>query len=393
MTTIKLNDRIRSIDTVRGAVMVLMALDHVRVYSGIAAGGSTAGIFLTRWITNFCAPSFVFLAGVSIFLHGQRVKDRAALSRWLFVRGAWLVVLELTYLRLAWTFNIDFASYMLAGVIWMIGWCMILMGALVQLPVIANAVLGFIIIAGHNLLALVFEGSRESLLQGPLGPLWRILYFGGGIAIGRGREPNFWVLYSIIPWIGVMAAGYAFGALFRASTETRNRICYLIGGAAIAAFAIAQCVNAYQVRDPSSNAQAPLWMTFLTATKYPASLLFLLMTLGPTIAVLPLLERANGHVARWLTVFGRVPMFFYLLHIPLAHAMALGISLVRSPAATGWLFGNHPMRPGPPPEGYVWSLGLLYLVTAVVVVVLYFPCRWFAQLKARRNDPWLSWIV
>jgi uncharacterized membrane protein len=390
MTTINQNDRIRSIDMVRGAVMVLMALDHVRVYSGIPAGGSATGIFLTRWITNFCAPAFVFLAGVSIFLHGQRVKDRAALSRWLVLRGAWLVLLELTYLRLAWTFNVEFTSYMLAGVIWMLGWCMIAMAVLVRLPLIANAVLGLAVIAGHNLIALVFQGSHESLLRGNLGPLWRILYFGGGIAIGRSREPNFWVLYSIIPWIGVMAAGYAFGAVFRMSPDRRERACYSIGGAAIAAFVIAQSVNVY--RGPSSNAQIPLWITFLTATKYPASLLFLLMTLGPTIAVLPLLERASGRVARWLTVFGRVPLFFYLLHIPLAHAMALGISLVRSPNATGWLFGNHPMRPGPPPDGYAWSLGLLYLVTAAVVVVLYFPCRSFAQLKARRNDTWLSYI-
>ena len=392
MITLKQNDRIRSIDIVRGIVMGLMALDHVRVYSGIPAGGSATGIFLTRWITNFCAPAFVFLAGVSIFLHGERVKDQAALGRWLVLRGGWLVLLELTYLRLAWTFNVDVAHYMLAGVIWMIGWCMIAMAVLVRLPLIANAVFGLVIVAGHNLIALAFQGSHESLLQGKLGPLWRILYFGGGIAIGRGGEPNFWVLYSIIPWIGVMAAGYAFGAVFRMGTDRRARACYSIGGAAIAAFAIAQCVNIYRGLGPSSNAQVPLWITFLTATKYPASLLFLLMTLGPTIAVLPLLERANGRVARWLTVFGRVPLFFYLLHIPLAHAMALGISLVRSPAATGWLFGNHPMRPGPTPEGYAWSLGLLYLVTAVVVVVLYFPCRWFAQLKARRNDTWRSYV-
>jgi uncharacterized membrane protein len=392
MTTVSQNERIRSIDTVRGAVMVLMALDHVRVYSGIPAGGPSAGIFLTRWVTNFCAPAFVFLAGTSILLHGERLKDRVGLSRWLVVRGAWLVLLELTYLRFVWTFNVDVGHYMLAGVIWMLGWCMILMAALVQLPLIANVIIGVAMIAGHNLVALAIHGSQQSLLQGKLGLLWRILYFGGGIAIGGSDEPNFWVLYSIIPWIGVMAAGYAFGAVFRLSPRRRHWMCFAIGGSATAAFFIAQCVNIY--RDPGhvSNPQAPLWTTTLTATKYPASLLFLLMTLGPTIAVLPLLERAEGRVAQWLTVFGRVPLFYYLLHIPLAHAMALGISLVRSPAATAWLFGNHPMRPGPPPEGYAWSLGLLYLVTAAVVVALYFPCRWFAQLKARRKDAWLSFF-
>jgi uncharacterized membrane protein len=392
MTAIKQNERIRSIDIVRGAVMVLMALDHVRVYSGIPAGGHSPGIFLTRWVTNFCAPAFVFLAGTSIFLHGERLGDRTVLSRWLIVRGAWLVLLELTYLRLAWTFNVDVAHYMLAGVIWMLGWCMILMAALVRLPLIANAVLGVAMIACHNLIALAIHGSQQTLLQGKLAPLWRILYFGGGVAVGSSDEPNFWVLYSIIPWIGVMAAGYAFGECFRISARRRHRTCYAIGGAAIAAFIIAQCVNVYRDGASSSNAPAPLWMTFLTATKYPASLLFLLMTLGPTIAVMPLLETTKGRVAHWLTIFGRVPLFYYLLHIPLAHTLALGISLVRSPASTGWLFGNHPMRPGPSPEGYPWSLGLLYLVSAAVVVALYFPCRWFAQLKARRKDTWLSYL-
>jgi len=175
------------------------------------------------------------------------------------------------------------------------------------LPLIANVIIGVAMIAGHNLVALAIHGSQQSLLQGKLGLLWRILYFGGGIAIGGSDEPNFWVLYSIIPWIGVMAAGYAFGAVFRLSPRRRHWMCFAIGGSATAAFFIAQCVNIY--RDPGhvSNPQAPLWTTTLTATKYPASLLFLLMTLGPTIAVLPLLERAEGRVAQWLTVFGRVP--------------------------------------------------------------------------------------
>jgi uncharacterized membrane protein len=392
MPTSNQNGRIRSIDVARGAVMVLMALDHVRVYSGIPAGGPTAGLFLTRWITNFCAPAFVFFAGTSIFLHGQRLNDRVGLARWLVVRGAWLVLVELTFLRLAWTFNADVAHYMLAGVIWMLGWSMILMAVLVQLPLAANAVLGVAIIAGHNLAALAIQGSQQSLLQGNLGWLWRILYFGGGITIGGSDKPNFWVLYSIVPWIGVMSAGYAFGAVLRMSSQRRNWICYAIGGGAIAAFFIGQFLVLYWDRRWVSNAEVPFWMSFLTTTKYPASLLFLLMTLGPTLAVLPLLERVEGRIAHWLAVFGRVPLFYYLLHIPLVHAMAVGISLVRSPGATGWLFGNHPMRPSATPDGYAWSLGLLYLLTATAVVALYFPCRWFAQLKARRRDWWLSYF-
>ena len=334
----------------------------------------------------------MFFAGTSIFLHGERLKDRGGLSRWLVVRGAWLVLLELTFLRLAWTFNFDVEDYMFAGVIWMLGWCMMLMAALVQLPLTANAIFGLAIIAGHNLAALAIGGYRQSLLQGNLGWLWRIVYFGGGIATRDADKPNFWVLYSIVPWIGVMAAGYAFGAVMRMCPVRRRRTCYAIGGFAIAAFFMIQCFSVNRDSPLVSNAQVPVWMVFLTATKYPASLLFLLMTLGPTIAALPLLERAQGRIAQSLAVFGRVPLFFYLLHIPLIHAVAVVMSLVRSPAATGWLFGNHPINPGQPPEGYTWSLGLLYLVTFGVVVALYFPCRWFAQLKARRKDTWLSYF-
>jgi uncharacterized membrane protein len=388
MATISAGERIRSIDVVRGAVMVLMALDHVRVYSGIPAGGPEPAIFLTRWVTNFCAPAFVFFAGTSIFLHGERSRDRAALSRWLVVRGAWLVLLELTFLRLAWTFNVDFAHYMLAGVIWMLGWCMILMALFVYLPPTVNAVLGILIMAGHNLAAVALQSSQEALLQGDFGAMWRVLYFGGGIRIGASSRPNFLVLYSIIPWIGVMQAGYAFGAVLRMPPERRRRICYAIGSGAIIAFLLAQCVNVYR----DSDSKLPIWEQFLSATKYPASFVFLTMTLGPTIAALPLLEEARGRVAQWLTVFGRVPLFYYLLHIPLIHAVALGISLIRSPAATPWLFANHPMSPGRAPEGYAWSVGLLYFVTAAVVVTLYFPCRWFAQLKSRRRDAWLSYL-
>jgi uncharacterized membrane protein len=361
--------RIRSVDIVRGAVMALMAIDHMRVYAGIPAGGITAGLFLTRWVTNFCAPAFAFFAGVSIFLRAERLQNPNALSRWLLVRGAWLVLLELTFLRLAWTFNLDFAHYMLAGVIWMLGWCMILMAAFVRLPVWANAVLGLVLMAGGDLVNVAFHPAPNWFL--------RILYFGGGIALGGAKAPNFFVLYSILPWIGVMAAGYAFGALLRMTPERRDKTCYAIGGGAITAFILFQCFN----HPWTANPQAPGWIAFLSARKYPASPLFLLMTLGPAIAALPLLENARGRLAQWFSVLGRAPLFYYLVHIPLIHATALAISLVRTPAATGWLFDNHPLRPDRPPAGYTWSLGLLYLVTALTVTALYFACRWYVERK------------
>ena len=382
--------RVASIDVARGLVMVLMAIDHVRVYAGVPAYSADPAVFFTRWVTHFCAPAFVFLAGTSAFLYGERRRDVSALGWWLVSRGAWLILLELTLVRVAWTFNLQFGRYMLAGVLWMLGWCMILMAALVRLPLGVIATIGLAIVAGHNLTALVPRERLHALVEGDLGWLFKILYFGGGL--GGGENPSFLVLYSLVPWIGVMATGYAFGALLRRDPVRRRRACLAIGLGAVAAFLVLRSFNLYGDRPWAGSDEMPGWLAFLNTTKYPASLLFLLMTLGPLIASLPLLEGIRGRLGRWLAVFGRVPFTFYLLHIPLIHALAVLISLFRTPEATAWLFQDHPLRPGPVPAGYVWSLGLLYGVTAVVVVALYFPCRRVAQLKAHGLHPWLRYI-
>jgi uncharacterized membrane protein len=383
--------RIHSIDVVRGLVMVLMAIDHVRVYAGVPAWSAEPATFFTRWVTHFCAPAFVFLAGTSAFLSGRRIGP-TALGRKLLVRGALLILLELTLVRVAWTFNLDFGRYLLAGVLWMIGWCMILMAPLVRLPLPAIASFGVLMIAGHNLSALLPQESVRALLAGGLGWLFRSLYFGGGIALGGGDTPNLFVLYSLVPWLGVMAAGYAFGRVVCLDPQASRRACLWIGLGSIAGFLVLRAFNLYGDWSWAASAEMPGWLAFLNTSKYPASLLFLLMTLGPTIAAMPLPESAHGRLAGWLAVFGRVPFAYYLMHIPLIHAVALAISLLRTPLATGWLFHDHPLRPGPVPDGYMWSLGLLYAVTALVVVVLYFPCRSFAELKARRAHPWLSYL-
>src|SRR5207248_641035 len=296
--------RIPSIDLIRGAVMVLMAIDHVRVYSGLPAGGPTAGIFFTRWVTHFVAPGFIFLAGTSAFFYGRRHTD---LSRFLFVRGVWLVLLELTVIRVAWTFNLDFAHYLLAGVIWVIGWCMILMAALVRLRVRTIAIIGLAIIALHNALMPPLINAVPSM-----GELWKILYI--GFFNGPVSGSPLIVLYSIIPWIGVMAAGYAFGTVLTLEPARRNRICVRIGVSAIALFLVLRGINLYGDPRPwSATTPLPAPLSFLNTTKYPASLSFLLMTLGPTIALIPLLDRARGRIVHWLTVFGRVPFFYYVL--------------------------------------------------------------------------------
>jgi uncharacterized membrane protein len=389
--------RISSIDIVRGAVMVLMAIDHVRVYSGLPAGGPTAGIFFTRWITHFCAPAFIFLAGTSAFMYAQRHGD---VRRFLVTRGLWLVLLELTVLRVAWTFNLEFMRYDLAGVIWVIGWCMVLLALLVRLrppasagqvrlPVKAVAVFGLVVIAGHNVLDSFLSTLAPRLAESGLSGLWKILYLGfsaGPITLGNGG-PAFWVLYSIVPWVGVIAAGYAFGAVLMLEPRQRRRTCFAIGLGSIALFLVLRGLNLYGDPRPWQSG-----LEFLNATKYPASLSFLLMTLGPTIALMPLVEGARGAIARWLTVFGRVPFFYYVLHIPLIHTLALIVSAIRLGEISLWLFDDHPMGPPPPPEGYAWGLPLLYLVWGIAIVMLYAACRWYAELKARRTDWWLRYV-
>ena len=378
--------RVSSVDLIRGAVMVLMAIDHVRVYSGLPAGGPTAGIFFTRWVTHFSAPAFFFLAGTSAFLYSRTHRD---VSRFLLTRGIWLVLLELTVIRVAWTFNFDFANYMLAGVIWALGWCMILMAGLVKLRVRTVAAIGVAVIVLHN-------AVMPSLAPHLPGVLRKILYVG----FFEGSIGPLIVLYVTIPWIGVMAAGYAFGEVLTLEPKPRDRLCLQIGLGAFALFLILRGFNLYGdprpwqagVQNPDGGPGMPGFLSFLNTTKYPASLLFLLMTLGPPIALIPFLERARGIVARWITVFGRVPFFFYLLHLPLIHGLALIVSGIRHGAIDPWLFTNHPMGNPPPPDGYTWSLGLLYAVWAVAIVLLYVACRWYADLKSRRTDWWLRYL-
>lgn len=387
--------RIASIDILRGAVMVLMAIDHVRVYAGVAPGGPTPGLFFTRWVTHFCAPAFVFLAGTAAYLHGRRLGSAKALRRFLVTRGLWLILLELTVIRLAWTFNFDFANYLLAGVIWAIGWSMIFLAALVKLPRVLTGAIGVALLAGHNGWAASLGDGAQQLAEGAAGWLWRILYFGGVVNIGGEGGPPLIVLYTLIPWIGVMAAGYAFGMIVSFDAPRRARWCYAIGIGATLLFVGLRWFEVYgdwPWRGQTDEGM-PAALAFLNTSKYPASFLFLLMTLGPTIALVPLLESARGRLAHWLTVFGRVPMFYYLLHIPLIHAAAVGVAALRTPQHLGWLFENHPMGMSPPPDGYAWSLGLLYLVTIAVVVVLYFPCRWYMRLKQERRDvTWLTYL-
>jgi uncharacterized membrane protein len=391
-SAVRTDQRIHSIDVTRGVVMVLMAIDHVRVYAGVPAGGPRPGVFFTRWITNFVAPAFAFFAGTSAYLLGRRLGDRKALARYLISRGLILVLLELTVIRVAWTFNFDFGEYLLAGVIWMLGWCMVLLAGLIFLPIVAIGAFGIAVIALHNLMDFISPAAGTALQESSLSWLWQILYFGGPIQLGH-NGPTLMVLYSIVPWIGVMAAGYAFGAVITLEPERRNRICITLGVSAIVLFLGLRMIDVYG--DPrhwraAGLNQAPTLFRFINTSKYPASLQFLLMTLGPTILLLPLAEKARGKIGEIFSVFGRVPMFYYLLHIPLIHAVSLLVWYMRDGAFHQERFATAPYVSMPPEQR--WSLALLYLVWALVVAILYPVCRWYAQAKAHRPREWMRYI-
>jgi uncharacterized membrane protein len=369
-----LTERIASLDLMRGVVMVLMAIDHVRVYSGVPAGGPSAGVFFTRWVTHFCAPAFVFLAGTAAYFHARKLGDVGKLSRYLVVRGALLVALELTFVKFSWTLNLDY-SFTLAGVIWVLGWCMIILGALVRLQPHIVGWLG----VGIVFLQQIF-GVPPRLVPA-IQPVWEFIYPADGAALG-----GIAVLYVLVPWVGVMAAGYGFGLIMQRPAVERNRLLVRIGVGATAVFLIAG--SALALAQPSPD--TPFVFRLLNQQKYPASQLFLLMTLGPMIALLPLADRAGGAIARATTTIGRVPMFYYLAHIPLIHLSALAVNAMRTGATHREWYGTAPFTAVP--EESRWPLWLLYAVFAVDVALLFLACRWYARAKAERPRPWMRYI-
>ena len=368
--------RIDSIDVVRGLVMVLMAIDHVRVYSGVPAGGPTAGVFFTRWVTHFCAPAFAFFAGTSALLYGRKLGDQSKLARHLVERGLILVALELTYLHVSWTFGFDYSN-VLAGVIWMLGWCMVILAACVRMSPATVGWIGVGIMATQTLMRLIASAIPAAQV------LWQFMYLGGQANVAG---VDVIVLYNIIPWIGVMMAGYGFGTIMLREPAERDRLCLRIGFGMTAVFLLVGCVLA--ATQPRGN--EPFLFRLLDQNKYRDSQLFLLMTLGPTIAVLPYAGRAKNWVTSALATFGRVPMFYYLLHIPLIHALALIAWKLRDGTAhSGW-FAVAPYVEVPANQR--WGLSLLYLVFAMAIVILYPACRWYAGVKARNRDSLLRFI-
>jgi len=382
-------ERLDSIDLLRGLVMVVMALDHVRDYFSesrfdpLDLSQTTIPLALTRLITHFCAPVFMFLAGTGAYLSMTRGKSRPALSRFLLTRGLWLVFLEMTFVRLGWEFNLNY-SLAFVQVIWALGWSMIALSALVYLPSRIVGGFGLAMILTHNL----FDGVKAGGL-GIFGWPWQVLHVFGPIVYAPGRV--FFIAYPLIPWIGVMAAGFAFGEIFTLDRARRSRILYALGGGLIVLFALVRGFDFYGDPLPWSvqAREGMSLISFLNCQKYPPSLLYLAMTLGPAIALLPLLERWKGKVAGFFLVYGRVPMFYYILHIYLIHLLAV-VTAALMGLNVRFLF-SAPFFNTPPP-GWGFGLPAVYAFWAVTVFSLYPLCRWFARVKSRRKDPWLSYL-
>jgi len=381
--------RLNSVDLLRGIAMVVMALDHTRDFfhnarfDPLDLSQTTPLLFITRWITHHCAPAFVFLAGTGAFLSLSRGKTTAELSRFLFTRGLWLVILEFTVVRLGWLFNVDY-SLVFVQVIWAIGWSMVVLAGLVYLRrgVIAAFAFGMIVL--HN----AFDAVQPESL-GAFGWLWKILHVQSPIFYGAANV--LFVAYPLIPWIGVMAAGYLFGALLRQDEQSRRKALYGIGFGLIIGFVILRALNIYGDPHPWSAQSSAIntVLSFLDTHKYPPSLLYLMMTLGPAIAILPLLERWRGRFAEFLTIFGRVPLFYYVLHIYVIHALAV-VAASLTMDDISFVFSNTLWDQWP--ASYGFNLGVVYLVWIAVILLLYLPCRWFADLKRKRTDPWLSYF-
>jgi uncharacterized membrane protein len=380
--------RIESVDILRGVIMILMALDHVRDFFGHPGVSptnldqTTIPLFFTRWITHFCAPVFFLLVGTGANLALRR-KSQRELSGFLFTRGLWLLFLELVVFRcFGIQFNFDYQVTVL-NVLWALGWAMIVLSALVSLRAWVVTLFGVVMIATHNLLDSVDSTS----------PFWSILH-SPGLILATPQHSVF-LAYPLIPWVGVTAAGYGLGQIYSWTPDRRKAFLLRLGIGLTAAFFVLRGINIYgdPIRWSAQKSGAFTVLSFLNTNKYPPSLLFLLMTLGPAMIFLRVVDGGIPRFLRPALVIGKVPMFYFLAHMPLIHLLAVVVCFARY-GAVHWMFESPTIGQFPitPPPGWGFSLPVVYLIWAFVVIALYPLCRWFARLKRRRSDAWLSYI-
>jgi uncharacterized membrane protein len=377
-------ERVSSIDLLRGIIIVIMGLDHVRDMVAITPfapedlSQTTPAWFFTRWITHYCAPIFVFLAGVSAFMYEVKVKDKKELASFLIKRGIWLLFIELVVINFTWKFTYD--SWHFVQVIWVISLSMFVLAALIWLPLWAIALFSVVLIAGHNLL----NGIKNDSLG------WALLHVQSFKTVPV-IDRNLMIVYPLIPWPGVMAAGYVVGRWVLKPYALRKKYFILSGIALIALFVVLRYMNVYGDLHPWSVQEKGgvyTLLSFLNTTKYPPSLLYLCMTLGPALLVLPYLERLQGKIADFFLAFGKVPFFYYIIHVPFIHLLAIVMHGFWYSEWRAWPFDNVDQWP----TAYQPSLFLCYAVWIVVTGILYFCCRWFAHVKRTRQEWWLKYL-
>jgi uncharacterized membrane protein len=396
--------RFASIDLLRGIVMVLMALDHVRFFfTNLSFPPENLhftwmSLFLTRWVTHFCAPAFFLLAGTGAAIAGARSRSRSQVARFLWTRGLWLIALELTFIGFSWQF---IPGYSFAGVIWCLGCSMLILSVLVRGPVGLTGAFGAALILLHNLT----DHVRPEAF-GALAPAWRILHITGPVQMNAQIGAVQWfVLFPIVPWVGVMAVGYWMGELYRQNAERRQRFLIMAGWLMTAAFLLLRLTNSYgNPTVPGSSGASALFhwqptisltvINLLNVQKYPPSLQFLLMTLGPCLLALVCLERMRAgsilsRAIQPIEVFGRVPMFYYVIHLYLIHLAALVVAVLWGQPSAWLKFGGLPLEDR---TGYGHGLPFVWALWIAVVVLLYFPCRWFMAYKRTHAAWWLRYL-
>ncbi|HQR05729.1 MAG TPA: heparan-alpha-glucosaminide N-acetyltransferase domain-containing protein [Gemmatales bacterium] len=416
--------RLHSIDLLRGLIMVIMALDHVRDFfyfhtiDPTNLEQTTPVLFFTRWITHFCAPTFILLAGVGAALSRLRGKSPTELTCFLITRGVWLIFLEWMVVRtFGWAWNFDFA-YLPCWVIWTLGWSMIMLGILSRFPNWVPIVFGLTLIFGHHLVDHI-KGEQISSCSW----LWHILHdpcdlvvpklglvvkqaSDHGVVIHTGyslilmKQPSDNPLpgvvlsagYPLIPWVGVMAVGYGLGMTYGWEAKRRRRLLYQLGLACCLGFVLLRFINGYGETSHWAVQPSPImtFISFLNCTKQPPSLCYLLMTLGPALLFLAWFDAGVGRWARPLIIFGKVPLFFYLLHLPLIHGLWVIAAWWHLHQFPAWLFSNPPL--GHVPHDFGFSLPVVYAVWVGVILMLYPLCHWYAGIKQRHKSVWLSYL-
>ncbi|MGN6617893.1 MAG: DUF1624 domain-containing protein [Ilyomonas sp.] len=386
--------RINSIDLLRGLIMIIMALDHTRDFFHTTAwtddplnlATTTPLLYFTRWITHLCAPNFVFLAGASIFFQSLR-KSKKELSSFLFTRGLWLVFIEIFIINLEFSFDIHF-SLIALQVIWAIGISMIILSVITRLPYTAILILGLIIVFCHNLL----DYYETGLKQAP--PWWYALLHHEGV-YNLSANRTLFIFYPFLPWTGLMMLGYCFGKLFLMyEGVARRKMLFVTGSSLLLFFVVLRYTNSYGDSGTWSAQQNSLYtfLSFIKVEKYPPSLLFMCATVGVAMLFLAFTEGANNKLSKFITVYGRVPFLYYVLHFFLIHLVSVSFFLARGHSFTEGLQPHGLLVPNfiIPGEGY--SLGIVYLVWICIVLALYPVCKWFSEYKRNHKDWWLSYL-